>query len=268
MNNISRKLEFDKLHNIRDLGGMRNKDGYAIKNHCFFRAGHLSELSENDKKKLKENVRTVIDFRTDREREEKPDIVLENISYIHNPIIDSLTAGVTREKDADKKMIATLAAKPTEAKKYMCQMYRGFVADSAVSQYSKFIRSLIEHRKGAVLWHCTAGKDRAGIASVIVEEILGIPREDIIADYMSTNKYLEQDIAFLTGFVKQQLGVESDAVDAALHYLFGAEEEYIGAYYEAVEEKYGDFYTFIREGLGLSDTDIDEFKGKYLQNVL
>ena len=267
MSNISRKLEFDKLHNIRDLGGMKNRDGSVIKQGCFIRAGHLSELSDDDREKLKENVRTVIDFRTEQERSEKPDIELESISYIHNPIMDNLTAGVTREKDADKKIFATLAQKPTEAKKYMCKMYRGFVEDFAVSQYSKFIQSLIKPHEGAVLWHCTAGKDRAGIASVIVEEILGIPREDIIADYMSTNKYLEKDIAFLTGFVKKQLGTDSDLADEAFRYLFGAEEEYIQAYYDAVEEKYGDFETFIHKGLGLSDGDIDELRKQYLQSA-
>ena len=51
MSTLSRKLDFDKLHNFRDLGGMRSEDGSDIKSGCLFRAGHLSE----DIKDLKKN---------------------------------------------------------------------------------------------------------------------------------------------------------------------------------------------------------------------
>ena len=123
---------------------------------------------------------------------------------------------------------------------------------------------LIDGNDKTFLWHCTAGKDRAGIASVIVEEILGCSRKDIIDDYMSTNKYLESDIEFLTNFVKNQIGTESEMADEALRYLFGAEEEYIEDYYLAAEEKYGDFNRFIHDGLKLIDKEIDMMKKKYL----
>ena len=71
MSALSRKMDFDKLHNFRDLGGMRSEDGSDIKSGCLFRAGHLSELSDADKDRLKNLVGTVIDFRTDKERLEK-----------------------------------------------------------------------------------------------------------------------------------------------------------------------------------------------------
>ena len=99
---------------------------------------------------------------------------------------------------------------------------------------------------------------------MIVEEILGCSRKDIIDDYMSTNKYLESDIEFLTNFVKNQIGTESEMADEALRYLFGAEEEYIEDYYLAAEEKYGDFNRFIHDGLKLIDKEIDMMKKKYL----
>lgn len=260
---MSRKLDFEKLHNIRDLGGMRSSDGSVIRDGCFIRAGDLSELTDSDRNKLKDIVGRLIDFRSDQERLEKPDAVLDGISYIHIPIMDSLTAGVTREKEADKQIIATLADKPAQAKKYMCEMYRSFATESAVMQYSKFIRLLFDKNDKAILWHCTAGKDRAGVASAIIEEILGIPRDTIIADYLVTNEYLKEDIAFLTEFVKNRLGGGSDMADEALRYLFGAKEEYIEEYYGAIEEKYGSFPRFITDGLGLSGEDVILLKDKY-----
>ncbi|SNU08930.1 protein-tyrosine phosphatase [Lachnospiraceae bacterium] len=267
---LSKRLDFQSLHNIRDLGGMKTTSGKAIKEGCFIRCGHLSEISASDEKKLQELVDIIVDFRSDKEREEKPDKVIEGISYVHIPIVDSLTAGVTREKRSDKDIIARLAMDPVTAKKYLCEMYIAFAGDYSVSQYSKFIKLILDacrekaessddsvsSSKGAVLWHCTAGKDRAGIASVIIEEILGVSRKDIIEDYLSTNIYLEADIHFLTNFVKEQAGIESSMADEALRLLFGADKDYIESYYKAIEEKYGDFGNFIREGLGLSENDM------------
>ena len=250
---LSKLLNFEKLHNIRDIGGMSIKSGSLIKSGCFFRSGQLADISQNDSDKLKNMVDTIIDFRSDKERQEKQDVIPEGVSYIHLPIVDSLTAGVTRDKESDKNIIEKLAVKPEEAEK------------SAVSQYAEFIRLLKDAEDKSFLWHCTAGKDRAGIGSAIVEEILGCSREDVIADYMSTNEYIEPDIQFLTQFVKNKIGIQDNIVDDALRYLFGAEEEYIEAFYAAVDEKYGDFDRFIHEGLKLSDADIELMKSKYTE---
>ena len=116
-----------------------------------------------------------------------------------------------------------------------------------------------------MLWHCTAGKDRAGTAAVIIEEILGIPREVIIADYLTTNEHLKGELIKLTAFVKQQAGTDSPLADESLQYLFGADEDFIKAYYEAVADKYGSMDALIREGFGLSDRDRKEMKEKYLR---
>ncbi len=264
---LSKILDFDELHNVRDLGGMKAADGMVIEDNCFIRSGHLESLSERDKEKLRNIVGLVIDFRTDGERTEKPDIEIDGISYVHLPVVENLTAGITREAEADENIFATWALKPKEAKKYMCDMYKAFADDNAARRFSEFIRIILKKSDKAVLWHCTAGKDRAGIASAIVEEILGVPREDIITDYLSTNKHLEKDIAFLTDFVKKQIGTESEMADEALRYLFGAHEDYIGSFYGAVEEKYGSFDDYLSEGLGLTGKDIINMRAAYLKKA-
>ena len=262
---MSKLLEFENLHNIRDLGGMATEDGGVIKDGRFIRCGNLSFLSFNEKRKLRRLVELVVDFRSDKERAEKPDVEIKGLEYLHIPIVDSLTAGVTREKESDKDVISRLAEKPEEAKAYMCNMYKDFAGEYAAGQYGKFIRLLLEPREKAVLWHCTAGKDRAGIASAIVEEILGVPKDAIVADYLATNKYIEQDIVFLTKFVKQQAHIESELADAGLRYLFGAEVEYIEVFYAEVEKRYGDFDTFVRDGLGISDEECEKLRAEYVR---
>lgn len=247
---MSQLLAFEKLHNTRDLGGMKTTDGHTIRSGLLFRSGHLSDLSSGDVRILSGIIHTVIDFRSDGERTEQPDMQISGVENIHIPIVDNLTAGISREKESDQNLYKNFLMKPEEAKAYMCGMYRAFTSEAAVCQFKRFLHILVED-DGPFLWHCTAGKDRAGIASAIVEEILGVGRQDIIADYLKTNEYIEKDIVYLSDFVKKQFGTDSMLVEESLQYLFGAEEEYIEAFYDAVNEKYGNMDMFISDGLGI-----------------
>ena len=264
--NTSKLLSFEKLHNIRDLGGMPAADGRRILSGRLVRCGNLSELSEHDRAALSLLADVVIDFRTDGERDEKPDVEIPGITYHHIPVIDSLTAGITREEAADREVFSKLGDKPQKARQYMCDLYHTIAEiDFAAGQYARFIRLIMQRREKAVLWHCTAGKDRAGIAAAIVEEILGVARNDVIADYIMTNEYLKEDIMFLTEFVKGQAGAGSIMTDEALQYLFGASQDYIEEYYHAIDSKYGSFNLFLRDGLKLTPEDIQELRSLYLQ---
>ena len=262
---LSRKLNYKSLHNIRDLGGMTTGDGREILPGKLIRSGHLSRLPEEELSELAGLVGAVIDFRTDGERLENPDALIEGADYYHIPVVESLTPGVSREEDSDRRVIAQMLFTPDQAKEYMMNMYRSFVGDYAVAQYRSFVRILKKGHEKAVLWHCTAGKDRAGTAAVIIEEILGIPREVIIADYLKTNEYLREDLMRLTAFVKRNAGTDSPLADESLRYLFGADEDFIRAYYEAAEDRYGSMDGLISEGLGLSDRDRMELREMYLR---
>ncbi len=68
--NTSRPLSFEKLHNIRDLGGMTAYDGQSIISGRLIRCAQLSELSDSDRSTLVSLADTVVDFRTDGERSE------------------------------------------------------------------------------------------------------------------------------------------------------------------------------------------------------
>ncbi len=263
--NTSKRLPFEKLHNIRDLGGMTAADGGRIDSGRLVRCGNLSELSEQDRIAFVSLAEDVVDFRTDGERSEKPDIELPGIRYHNIPVLDSLTAGITREKAADQDIFARLGTEPVKARQYMCDMYHAFAeSDFAAAQYARFIRLMMEPREKAVVWHCTAGKDRAGIGAAIIEEILGVARDDVIDDYLATNEYLKEDIAFLTEFVKAQAGEGCPMKDEALRYLFGADRDYIEEYYHTIDSKYGSFSCFLRDGLKLTGNDIHDLQSRYL----
>ena len=262
---MSKLLTFDCLANIRDLGGMPTAGGRRIRPGKLIRSGHLEKLSAADREQLSGLLSLVVDLRTEEERTRQPDQSLPGVENRHLPILNTLTGGITREEEADASVTSDLLLDPEAAKAYMCKTYRDLAGSAfTTSQYAAFVRLLLKEREKAVLWHCTAGKDRAGIAALIVEEILGVPREEIIADYLRTNEYLAKDVRYLIGFVKQQTGTESPLADESLQYLFGAEEEYLAAYYETIEGKYGNYGTFLRKGLGLREEEIAQLKAIYL----
>lgn len=261
-------LLFDKLHNIRDLGGMSAQDGRRIRPGRLIRCGHLADLVDSDRDRLAGMLGVIVDFRTEREKTRQPDLEIPGTRYYHIPIVESLTAGITREKEADTDAISLLIMKPREAREYMCQTYRTFaLSDYALSQYARFIRILLENGASdrAVLWHCTAGKDRAGIGALLVEELLGVPRKEVLADYLYTRECLAEDIESLTHLLMKEAGTDSPLAKESLGYLFGAEEEFIEAFMDAVENKYGDLQSFFRKGLKISEKEQLQLQAYYLE---
>ena len=257
---------FEKLKNIRDLGGMESSDGRKVRYGKLIRSSHLADLTAAEAERLSELVGVIVDFRTVGECRQKPDVVPASVRYIHLPVVDSLKPGITREEESDFQAIMHLAKDPEGARQYMCGMYRSFAdSETAVRQYEAFVRLLLEDREKAVLWHCTAGKDRAGVACVIVGEILRIPREAIVRDYLKTNEYLKGEVAFLTEYIKSQVKSDSALNEESIQYLFGARQEYIETYYEQIRKNYGGFHRFLADALHLSSQDMETFQQIYLR---
>ena len=263
---LSQRIEFEKLLNTRDLGGMSAADGRKIKPGKLYRSGHLFAASGADLEKLSGLIELSVDFRTDAERTEKPEPAIPGVHYLALPILDEQRAGVSRDRKSFEEIRSKMVQDAEIAGRYMIQTYEGFVSNSyCVGQYAKFVRQLLTERKKGVLWHCTAGKDRAGFATVIVQELLGVPREDIRADYMMTNEYLEPEIRSLTEMIRGLPGVDPDAASRAVSYLFGAQAEYLDAVYSAVQKKYGTFDNYLTQGLGITSGEREKLRAVYLE---
>ena len=262
---MSTRLEFDTLPNTRDLGGMSTADGRTIKPGMLIRSGGLNKASESDLAELAEMLDTVVDFRTSLEQDEKPDPQLEGVAYHHIPLLNNLTAGITREIESDQAAMRMLLADPSRAFEYMRQTYRMFATDdTAIEQFRRYVDVLMEPREKALLWHCTAGKDRAGTAAVIVQELLGVPREDIYADYRQTTEYLDPERQRLVELLHVKMGQANPQVDAAVGFFFEACDEYLDSFYSAIDECYGGIEGFIGDALGVSPEMRAQIQARYL----
>ena len=116
-----------------------------------------------------------------------------------------------------------------------------------------------------MLWHCTAGKDRAGFASVLVQELLGVDRDDIFADYLKTNEYLQPEIEQICKKIGSAMGGLDEKAQKALNRLFGAKEEYLAGIYQTIGERYGTFEAFLTDGLCITRAEIERLWTLYVQ---
>ena len=265
-NSISNLIEFQKLNNTRDLGGMTGYGGRRIKTGKLLRSGQLFPASDDDKEKLGSMVDIIMDFRSGQEVFEKPDPKVSGADYLHLPAFKELAAGVTREESSDKSLFRTMGTDPEKSMEHMCRVYTSFVADQhCISCYRTFLNILLkEHEKG-VLWHCTAGKDRTGFAALLIQEILGVEKDDIVRDYLQTNEHLDGEIKDILKKIRSKHESFDERNQEALSVLFGARIEFLDALYGKADELYGSFSGFLKEGLKVTDKETERLRAMYLE---
>ena len=189
------QIKFEGLHNVRDLGGTAVADGLKVSSGKMLRSDQLADATETDLAKLGElGIGKIIDLRSAVGRDEKPDPDIAGAVNLHLPIIEDVRAGITRDSKSDARIIEMLTRgediSSSLVDQHMELMYRRFVSDPfAIAQYTRFVDEIIEsaERGEAVLWHCTEGKDRCGLTTALILEILGMDRKTIMEDYLKTN---------------------------------------------------------------------------------
>ena len=265
------RIEFEGISNARDLGGLVGADGKKIKFGRIIRSDNLSCATENDIKKLQEyGLKKIIDFRTEDEIKGSPDKLISGTTWMKNPILKSLTTGITRDKP--KKEFSTLAEILLDfsrelgagGKKWLASLYIPLVSDPfCLNGYRCFLDALKENQSGAVLYHCSAGKDRVGIGTLIFLSILGVSREDIIKDYLLTNQSYARVISEAKELGIKE-GVAQEIIDT-IEPLSGVDISYINTALDVIDNTHGGMNAFFKNQLQLDDCYIKELRENYLE---
>lgn len=256
------ELPLQSLPNTRDLGALVTEDGRHILPRKLLRSAELYHMSLADQETLavEYRLKSVIDFRSSVERSKKPDTILKGVEYYHIPVLDEETIGISHETDLSR-MIMTFAQ---DGEKYMMDQYKSMIRDQyCVKQYARFLDVLLRHEDGAVLWHCTAGKDRVGVGTALLLCTLGVPRETIMEDFLRTNIYLEGELSYLRRYLEARGDVSEEAIEN-LGILYSVKREYLDSVFDAIEEDYGTVERFIKKALYLTPKAIENLQEKYL----
>lgn len=250
-----RKLSMDGSYNTRELGGYKTTDGKSVKWGVLFRSDKLSDISLEDQKYLKNlGIQRIVDFRSKAEKAEDPDKIPEGVAYIEMPIeVD----GAMRTK-----IEAILKGEINRnVKDFLIEANEEFIKNYS-HIYSKFLKDLAKEQK-PTMFHCTAGKDRAGFAAAITLIAIGVSKEDAINDYMKTNEYTAERIDEMISKIELMSLYQTDG--ELLRPLLGVEREYLEAAFKTAENEYGSIENYIRSGLNISEKEIQQLRSFLLE---
>ena len=162
-------IPMDGPRNFRDLGGFLGQDGKMVAWNRLYRADGLAELSERDAAVLRErNIRTIVDLRGISEQETMPDRVPGGVRYCACPMMGEEVS------TPNQAVLRSFAQSLKTGYLKMIQENGELVG--------KVVRAVMEGlEQGAVVFHCTAGKDRTGVLAAILLLLLGVSEEDMIS---------------------------------------------------------------------------------------
>ena len=148
----------------------------------------------------------------------------------------------------------------------MPQMYLNMVSkenslEALRNIFGLFMNEVVPGEKAA-LFHCSEGKDRTGIVAALIEDLVGVPRDLMLEDYMLSNEAFEarnKKYYYGTRLIMRKKKADD------FRNTYQASEFMLTDMLDYLEKTYGGTEGFFREALGFSDSDIAAFKKKILQ---
>ncbi len=264
-------IELDGVANARQLGGYVCADGRKIKDGVLLRSAALSTLTDEGAKTLSEkyHLKYIFDFRMESERAAQPDKEVEGAENLSLPVFgsalyDEETMAAMKEamQTGDPEQTYITLAKHKGLSTIYSKM---LVTDEGKKAYSEFFDKLLTVGDGeAVLWHCTQGKDRAGMAAVLLLYALGADEETIMQDYLLTNDSYKDLIAESEAKAKE-LGLNEDETKEFTGTAAAVYEDFLNLAVDSVKTEYGSVENYLKDGLGLTEEDIKTLQDKFLE---
>ncbi len=238
---MDRHIPLEGASNFRDFGGYRTHDGKTVVWRRLFRSDRLNTLTEADYAKLSgHGIRLIYDLRRESESVMAPTAFPgENPpAVVRSPLFLDEAGPSTFQKialDDNARHDAELS------RAIMLEMYTRMVTEAGpLAIYKSIFTQLAEPTSLPVLFHCTGGKDRTGVTCALILLALGVPREDVIADFMVSRALYGADKNFHTRVAQivaaSPIGHWSDE---ALLPIFNVEEAYIERALAHVDESGG-----------------------------
>lgn len=234
-------VELAGAKNFRDVGGYTTADGHTVRTGVVYRSNKLSGLTDADLQTLTGlNVTLDVDLRNVVERHDEPDRVPAGARYQVADVVN-LDHGLRFHDNATVTLLKALAAGLLNGSDNLGQSIGyPFMVDFVGADYAfgDLLRAIAGNGSGAVVFHCSAGKDRTGWGTAVLLSILGVPRATVEADFMLSNEKLGNPKA--------------------------VELSWLRAAFAEVDHLYGSMDAYVRQGLRLDDATIDALRARLL----
>lgn len=251
--NPKRAVTLQGSSNFRDLGGYPAAGGRHVKWGHIYRSADISKLTDSDLQALQSrHVALVCDLRGPQEYAAAPDRLPTGARRIELP------AG---SEKIDPRLLSS-GAKNVNRDSLMRAVYTNTSFFQA--KYKPMFDELLAlDGRQALLFHCSAGKDRTGIGAALVLSALGVDRQTILKDYAATDVYWqvgrEQSLQRMA-----QAGMSAEAV-AAVRPMMAANPAYLAGTFASIDKQYGSVDKFLASQMDLTPQKLAVLRAKYLQ---
>ena len=245
-------LSISSVSNFRDVA-----IGPKMKKNLLFRCAKLSTLKKEDIVKL-ENIKpyAIIDFRDPKEIKKAPDNLSESLfkKYVSLPISANTLNRMVAEKNIQGDNRLTY-------EKVMEESYKLYL-NNHKHVWKEFINILLNSNSNPIIFHCSAGKDRTGIASYIIQSLLNSSIELIYENYLLSNQLLSS----IAATAEQTTSSKNDDLkitNVMLKALGKVQKSYLNSAIYEIKEKYQSLEMYIFNELGFNENDIKKLKKLY-----
>ncbi|MEX2293693.1 MAG: tyrosine-protein phosphatase [Acidimicrobiales bacterium] len=237
-----RSIQFRLAFNVRDLGGLRTVDGATVQRGRVFRADGVHRLRDDDLAAARSlGLRTVIDLRTAAEIGKGGRFPVEQypVEWHSLPLL--------RRIWSDDDLVPT-----TGAADFLRDRYLDMLSEGAESLAT--IVPLIAEGHPA-LFHCAAGKDRTGVVAALLLGLVGVGRDDIVADYHATAGAMAAFVDWLTLEYPEAI----DAMTSQPPEYLEAPPEAMSGFLDVVDERHGSMHG-LAEHLGIAAGTVERLR--------
>lgn len=253
MNDPGARIAVPSIPNLRDAGGLRTRAGGSIRTGLLYRAAGLHTLAPDDGPAFERlGIRTVYDLRLAREQAEAPDRLPTATRHVPADVLAGWTRGGPSQlfEWAADPAAARAGLANGRAEALWVEQYRAFVRlPGARAAYGAMLRDLATDASRPALVHCTTGKDRTGWAVALVQLLLDVSDDAVMAHYLESRDRLAPFVATILE------GLAARGIDPDLFVpVFDVRPAYLEAAIGEMREGYGTVEAFLAEGLGVDDT--------------
>ena len=256
----SRHLDLEGAYNLRDIGGYETADGRTTRPRTLFRSDSLHNLTpESQRALVSEGLRSVVDLRVTDAVTQHPNVFAESAEVDYNWV--NVMGDVPLVEVSDINVSSLGPDRPPDIYTAILDVRREWMG--------KVVKLLAKPGTLPALYHCNSGRDRAGLMTMLLLSIAGVPSETIVRDYSSSATYLWRRIPDREAGTRLRLDPEGFDDNDEFRQAFETERNIappkaMRASIEHLDREYGGVRPYLM-GAGVTEEDLERLRAAMVE---